>query len=79
MSHYALRLPDSLFLEAKKIAEKDASSLNQFFITAIAEKISVMHAVDLLQKRGKRVSKKQYLSVLKKVSKRHITTNDEVL
>lgn len=78
MSQYALRLPDSLFTEAKKLAKKDGSSLNQLFITAIAEKISALHTVDLLQQHGKRANKKQYLTVLKKVSKRKTIPGDEI-
>lgn len=78
MSQYALRLPDSLFSEAKKLAKKDRVSLNQLFITAIAEKISTLHTVDLLQERGKHANKKEYLAVLKKVSGRKIIQGDEI-
>ena len=40
MSQYALRLPDSLMEAARKVAKRDSTSLNQLFLTAIAEKIS---------------------------------------
>lgn len=79
MSQYALRLPDSLFLQAKRMAKKDGASLNQLFITAIAEKISALNTADLLQERGKRANKKQYMMILKKVSARNIIPGDEII
>ncbi len=42
MSSYALRLPESLKLAAKRIAAADDTTMNQFFVVAIAEKISAM-------------------------------------
>jgi len=38
MSHYALRLPDSLKEAARRLAAEDGSTINQLFVTAIAEK-----------------------------------------
>jgi hypothetical protein len=42
MSNYALRLPESLKQAAKRIAASDDTTMNQFFVVAIAEKISAM-------------------------------------
>jgi hypothetical protein len=42
MANYALRLPESLFAYARKVAEEEQVSMNQFFVTAIAEKISAL-------------------------------------
>jgi hypothetical protein len=42
MSNYALRVPDSLFAYARKVAEEEHVSMNQFFVTAIAEKVSAL-------------------------------------
>lgn len=42
MANYALRLPESLFQYAKTIAQEEHVSMNQFFATAIAEKISAL-------------------------------------
>jgi hypothetical protein len=38
MSHYALRLPDSLKEAARRLAAEDGCTMNQLFVTAIAEK-----------------------------------------
>ena len=40
MANYALRVPESLFAYARKVAEEEKVSMNQFFVTAIAEKIA---------------------------------------
>jgi len=42
MSNYALRVPESLFTYARKVAEEEQVSMNQFFVTAIAEKVSAL-------------------------------------
>lgn len=42
MANYALRIPESLFAYARKVAEEEQVSMNQFFVTAIAEKISAL-------------------------------------
>ena len=38
-SSYALRLPDDLMRAAKDAAKRNGTSLNQFFLAAIAEKV----------------------------------------
>lgn len=42
MTQYALRVPESLYESARKLAEEEHVSMNQFFVTAIAEKISAL-------------------------------------
>jgi len=42
MTQYALRVPESLYEYARKLAEEEHVSMNQFFVTAIAEKISAL-------------------------------------
>ena len=52
MSNYALRLPESLKQAAKRIAAADDTTMNQFFVVAIAEKISAMEAAQFFEKRA---------------------------
>ena len=52
MSHYALRLPESLKQAAKRIAAADDTTMNQFFVVAIAEKISAMETAQFFEKRA---------------------------
>jgi hypothetical protein len=42
MANYALRIPESLFAYARQVAEEEQVSMNQFFVTAIAEKVSAL-------------------------------------
>ncbi|MDD5295478.1 MAG: hypothetical protein PHU46_01065 [Rhodocyclaceae bacterium] len=42
MANYALRVPESLFDYARLVAEEEHVSMNQFFVTAIAEKVSAL-------------------------------------
>ena len=42
MSNYALRVPASLFAYSRKVAEEEQVSMNQFFVTAIDEKVSAL-------------------------------------
>ena len=63
MSNYALRLPESLKQAAKRIAAADDTTMNQFFVVAIAEKISAMETAQfsrngqprLIRRRHKRL------------------------
>ena len=52
MSSYALRLPESLKRASKRIALADDTTMNQFFVVAIAEKISAMETADFFQRRS---------------------------
>jgi hypothetical protein len=51
MSSYALRLPESLKQAAKRIAAADDTTMNQFFVVAIAEKISAMETAKFFERR----------------------------
>jgi hypothetical protein len=42
MASYALPVPESLFAYARKVAEEENASMSQFFVTAIAEKVSAL-------------------------------------
>ena len=57
MSSYALRLPESLKRASKRIAAADDTTMNQFFVVAIAEKISAMEMADFFQRRSRGASK----------------------
>ena len=42
MAQYALRIPDSLLEYARQVADEEQVSMNQFFVSAIAEKVSAL-------------------------------------
>lgn len=56
MSSYALRLPESLKSASKRIAAADDTTMNQFFVVAIAEKISAMETADFFERRNTHAS-----------------------
>lgn len=54
MANYALRVPESLFAYARRVAEEEKVSMNQFFVTAIAEKVSALKTEAYFQERQAR-------------------------
>jgi len=54
MANYALRIPESLFEYARLVAEEEKVSMNQFFVTAIAEKVSALKTESYFRERAAR-------------------------
>jgi hypothetical protein len=54
MTNYALRVPESLFTYARKVAEEEQVSMNQFFVMAIAEKVSALKTETYFRERQAR-------------------------
>ena len=52
---------------AKQLAARDDASLNQFIVTAVAEKISALNTEAFFQERAQRSSQKRGLAALAKV------------
>jgi len=69
MSTLSLRLPESLHNQIKKLASKDGISINQFVVSAVAEKTSAFLTKKYLEDRGKLSSKAKFKKALSKVSK----------
>ncbi|MBF0110321.1 MAG: hypothetical protein HQL76_14215 [Magnetococcales bacterium] len=67
MSQYPLRLPDSLMEAVRKTAKKDNASMNQFFVSAIAEKMSAIETEHLLKERARRADLKNFFQALDEV------------
>ncbi|MDH3230201.1 MAG: toxin-antitoxin system HicB family antitoxin [Alphaproteobacteria bacterium] len=67
MSQYALRLPDSLMEAARKIAKRERTSINQLFLTAIAEKLSAIDTEEFIMERAVRADADAYRKVLQKI------------
>jgi hypothetical protein len=53
-SNYALRLPTSLKAGAEIVAREDGTTLNQFIVSAVAEKLSALKTSDFFAERAKR-------------------------
>ena len=51
-SNVALRLQESLLLEARRVAESEGVALNQFINVAVTEKLSALRTEEYLRERG---------------------------
>ena len=67
MTTISIRVPDSLHRAIKELATKDGYSMNQFLITAAAEKLSALDTVDYLRQRAERANLKDFDSLLTRV------------
>ncbi len=65
-SNYALRLPASLKKSAEAVAREDGSTLNQFIVSAVAEKVAALKTADYFAERSVRGKKAQALRFLKR-------------
>jgi hypothetical protein len=53
-SNYALRLPASLKRAVEEVAKEDGTTLNQFIVSAVAEKLAALKTADYFTKRAAR-------------------------
>jgi uncharacterized protein (DUF1778 family) len=78
MTTLSLRVPDSLHLAIKKLASQDGYSMNQFLITAAAEKLSALETVDYLRLRAKRANLDNFDKLLARVPDTEPDKGDEL-
>lgn len=60
----SIRVPDSLHRAIKELATKEGYSMNQFLITAAAEKVASLETVDYLRVRAERANLKEFDRIL---------------
>jgi hypothetical protein len=77
-SNYALRLPASLKREVEKVARDDGTSLNQFIVTAVAEKLSALRTADFFEERRARADVDAALEVMNRERGEAPREGDEV-
>lgn len=78
MSQYALRMPDSLMQAARDCAERDNTSMNQFFVVAIAEKIAALNTEQFFKDKAALADEQAYLQILAKVRNTSPIVGDEL-
>lgn len=77
-SNYALRLPASLKREVEKVARDDGTSLNQFIVTAVAEKLSALRTADFFEERRARADVDAALKIMRRKRGEAPREGDEV-
>lgn len=62
-----IAIPDSLLRQVRQLAEREGISIEQFIVSATAEKASAWLTVDYLKERAKKGSRKEFEKILAKV------------
>ena len=78
MTTLSLRVPDSLHRAIKEMASKDGYSMNQFLLTAAAEKLSALATVDYLRERAEQANLKDFDKLLAMVPYQKPDAGDEL-
>ena len=65
-SNYALRLPASLKRAVEELAREDGTTLNQFIVSAVAEKLAVLKMADYFAGRARRADFAGFDRLMKK-------------
>lgn len=78
MTTLSIRVPDSLHRAIKELAMKDGYSMNQFLVTAAAEKLSALETVDYLRQRAERANLKDFDRLLELVPDCDPDSGDEL-
>ena len=78
MSALSLRLPHSIHRHIKEIAQQDGVSINQFIVSAVAEKISAIMTENYLMTRAKRAKKSDLTTILDHVPHRPPLPGDDL-
>jgi predicted transcriptional regulator len=78
MTTMSIRVPDSLHNAIKDLATKEGYSMNQFLITAAAEKLSSLGTVDYLRARADRADLAAFERIMKKIPSGPPDSGDEL-
>jgi len=78
MTTMSIRVPDSLHNAIKDLATKEGYSMNQFLITAAAEKLSSLDTVDYLRARAERADLAAFDRIMKKIPSGPPDPDDEL-
>ena len=65
-STYPLRLPKSVKAAVEKLAREEGISMNQFFATAVAEKLAVMTTAAYFAERRERADLEAFRRILRR-------------
>ena len=77
-SNYPLRLQSSLLKEVRRLAEEEATSVNQFINVAVAEKLSAMQVASYFRERAQRANVAEALALLDRLGTEPPRPGDEL-
>ena len=77
-SNYALRLPTSLKKAVEAVAREDGTTLNQFIVCAVAEKLSALKTADYFLERAARGEIAEAIRILSRPGGESPRPGDEV-
>ena len=66
ISTYPLRLPASLKAAVERISKEDGTSLNQFVVCAVAEKVSALKTASFFEERRAKTDLKAFRRILRR-------------
>ena len=66
MSHLTLQVPDPVLADARKLAEREQLTVEEYFNRLLADAVQVDSAWQTRVERGQRVSRGRYLELLDK-------------
>jgi hypothetical protein len=78
MSTISLRLPESLHKQVRELAEREGISINQFLVTAVAEKMSALLTEEYLEARAHRGSREAFDRAMAKVKNQAPEPHDQI-
>lgn len=78
MSHYTLDLSDTLLAQARQTAKRGHMTLDQLFISAIAEKLAALEADSLIKHRAAQADPDAFKRILGQVPHAGVVPGDEV-
>jgi len=76
-STYSLRLPASLKAAVEKLSAQDGTSINQFVVVAVAEKVSALNTAAFFEERRAKVDRKRFRRILNRKGGERPRADDE--
>lgn len=78
MSEYTLHLSDTLLAQACQTAKRGQMTLEQLFVSAIAEKLAALEADSLIKRRAAQADPDAFKRILAQVPHAGVVPGDEV-
>ena len=75
MSTVTIQIPDYLKLHIENLVEREGMTLDQFFATAVSEKIAAIEAVDYISSRANRANEDAFQAALSKIPSTPVTAD----